>query len=516
MEFSVDLLRLFHLTSLFCLTVLIVKVLQVFQRRRRLLSALEVFPGPPTHWLYGHSNKFLHDRSLLQRMIEWSLQFPYATPIWFGNLVVYLNITHPEYARTLLNRTDPKDNMIYQYFIPWIGRGLLVLSGQKWFHHRKLLTPAFHYDVLKPYIQLMSDSTHIMLVIIENSAHIMPNRFQKEVTRGTSVDIYPYVSAMTLDTIMKCAFSCNNNCQTDRDNPYTQAVLTLTYLVNERLCYFPYHSNLIFNLSKDGQRFHKASKITHQFTDMVIKQRKESLQNEEELEKIQQKRHLDFLDILLCARDENGQGLSDEDLRAEVDTFMFEGHDTTASGISWILYCMAQYPEHQQKCREEIREVLGDRDTMGWEDLNQLHYTTLCIKESLRLCPPVPLLGRQLNKPITFCDGRSVPEGCLVCVCVAGIHLNPEFWPDPEVFDPSRFSSENSQHRHSHAYLPFSAGPRNCIGQTFAMNEMKVAVALTLKTFEVTPDPDKVPIKEAVLVLKSKNGIHLQLNQLHD
>ncbi|MEE6523646.1 hypothetical protein FKM82_022640 [Ascaphus truei] len=195
-------------------------------------------------------------------------------------------------------------------------------------------------------------------------------------------------------------------------------------------------------------------------SDKVIKQRKESLKHEKELEKIQQKRHLDFLDILLCAKDENGESLSDEDLRAEVDTFMFEGHDTTASGISWILYCMAKYPEHQKKCREEIREVLGERHTVEWEDLGKMPYTTSCIKEGLRLFPPVPGIARQLSKPITFCDGRSLPEGTVVLLSIYAMNRSSSVWEDPEVFDPLRFSSENSSKRHSHAFLPFSAGAR--------------------------------------------------------
>ncbi|KYO19311.1 hypothetical protein Y1Q_0003463 [Alligator mississippiensis] len=155
--------------------------------------------------------------------------------------------------------------------------------------------------------------------------------------------------------------------------------------------------------------------------DKIISERKKLLQDERELEKIQKKRYLDFLDILLCTKNENGDGLSDEDVRAEVDTFMFEGHDTTASGISWLLYCMALYPEHQQRCRKEIQEILGDRDTVQW----------------------------------------------------------------------------------------------NCIGQQFAMNEMKVALALTLLRFELSPDLAKPPKPIPQLVLKSQNGIHLFLRKLH-
>ncbi|XP_053326239.1 cytochrome P450 4B1-like isoform X3 [Spea bombifrons] len=500
---SVDGYRLLHLGAVFCLSVVLLKGIQLYQRRKTLLAALQSFPGPPSHWLFGQANEFRQDGQDLDRMLSWGLQFPYANPVWFGPFIVYLNITHPEYARTLLSRTDPKDNVIYDHFIPWIGKGLLVLAGQKWFQHRRLLTPGFHYDVLKPYVRLMSDCTKVML-----------GKWDRLVSDQKPVELFHHVSLMTLDTIMKCAFSYQSNCQTDSDNDYIKSVYELSYLIERRLRIFPYHNDLIYYFSSHGQRFRKALKVAHEHTERVIKQRKESLKQDNELDKISKKRHLDFLDILFFAKDENGQGLSDEDLRAEVDTFMFEGHDTTASGISWILYCLAKYPEHQEKCREEIMEVLGDRDFVEWEDLGKMPYTTLCIKESLRLFPPVPEVARELDKPITFCDGRSLPKGAVVVLNFYALGRNPSIWQDPEVFDPTRFSSENTSGRHPFAFLPFSAGPRNCIGQNFAMNEMKVAVSLILKRFKLLPDPENEPLKVRQVVLRSLNGIHVYLKKV--
>eukprot|EP00074_Homo_sapiens_P078510 XP_011539135.1 cytochrome P450 4B1 isoform X3 [Homo sapiens] len=206
--------------------------------------------------------------------------------------------------------------------------------------------------------------------------------------------------------------------------------------------------------------------------------------------------------------------LSDADLRAEVDTFMFEGHDTTTSGISWFLYCMALYPEHQHRCREEVREILGDQDFFQWDDLGKMTYLTMCIKESFRLYPPVPQVYRQLSKPVTFVDGRSLPAGSLISMHIYALHRNSAVWPDPEVFDSLRFSTENASKRHPFAFMPFSAGPRNCIGQQFAMSEMKVVTAMCLLRFEFSLDPSRLPIKMPQLVLRSKNGFHLHLKPL--
>ncbi|XP_052521922.1 cytochrome P450 4B1-like [Tympanuchus pallidicinctus] len=502
--FGVDVARVLHLAAVFCLTCVLLKAIQLYHRRRELLRALSAFPGHPTHWLLGHVQEFLSEEEILEKAEAWALKYQYAHPVWFGSFSAFLVVSNPEYAKAIFARGDPKDNLSYKHLIPWIGKGLLILHGPKWHQHRKLLTPGFHYDVLKPYVALMAESTNVML-----------DNWEKVITNGKPVELFQHVSLMTLDSIMKCAFSYHSDCQTNRQNTYIQAVYDLCQMVHQRLRIFPYHNDFIYWLSPHGYRFRKICQLAHDHTDKVIQERKESLKDEREFEKIKQKRHLDFLDILLCAKDETGAGLSDEDLRAEVDTFMFEGHDTTASGLSWVLYCLASHPEHQARCREEIQNILGSRNIIQWEDLGKMTYSTMCIKESLRLYPPVPGVSRQLSKPITFHDGRTLPEGTVTAISIYLIHRNPSVWKDPSVFDPLRFSPENVSGRHSHAYLPFAAGSRNCIGQQFAMIEMKVALALILLRFELSPDLTNPPRKIPQIILRSKNGIHLYLKKIH-
>ncbi|XP_057565890.1 cytochrome P450 4B1 [Hippopotamus amphibius kiboko] len=478
------------------------KLIRLLQRRQMLAKAMDNFPGPPTHWLFGHALE-IQQMGSLDKVVSWSHQFPYAHPLWMGQFLGFLNIYDPDYAKAVYSRGDPKAPDVYDFFLQWIGKGLLVLDGAQWFQHRKLLTPGFHYDVLRPYVAVFAESTRAML-----------DKWEEKAREHKSFDIFSDVGHVALDSLMKCTFGRGKRGLGHRDNSYYLAVSDLTLLMQQRIESFQYHNDFIYWLTPHGRRFLRACQVAHDHTDQVIRERKAALQDEREREKTQSRRHLDFLDILLGAQDEDGVKLSDADLRAEVDTFMFEGHDTTTSGISWFLYCMALYPEHQQRCREEVREILGDRDSIHWDDLGKMTYLTMCIKESFRLYPPVPQVYRQLSKPVNFVDGRSLPAGSLISLHIYALHRNSAVWPDPEVFDPLRFSPENTTGRHSFAFIPFSAGPRNCIGQQFAMNEVKVVTACCLLRFEFSPDPAKQPILLPQLVLRSKNGIHLRLKPL--
>ncbi|XP_051855741.1 cytochrome P450 4A6-like isoform X2 [Antechinus flavipes] len=512
-----DLASILQTSVLLGLVLLLLKGGQLYWHRQRLLRTFQSFPGPPAHWFYGHSLEF-QKKEELKLIVSWARKFPCAFPRWFTGFMATLQIYDPDYMKIVLGRSDPKSNLIYRFLIPWIGRGLLILNGPTWFQHRRLLTPAFHYDILKYYVVLMAESVRVML-----------NKWGKLISQGLSLEVFDHVSLMTLDTIMKCAFSHESNCQMERNaNYYIQAVWEQSILIFARVRFALYHNDFIYWLTPQGYQARQAARWAHEHTDKVIRKRKQHLQQEGTLEAVLKKRHLDFLDILLCARKENGDSLSDEELRAEVDTFMFEGHDTTASGISWLFYSLAMNPEHQEKCREEIRGILGDGKSITWEHLSQMPYTTMCIKESFRLYPPVPYIYRELSKPLTFPDGRSLPAGVsvsqvlllfaspgtVVTLNIHALHHNPTVWPEPEVFNPLRFSPENSASRHSHAFLPFSAGARNCIGQQFAMAEIKVAVALTLLHFYLAPDDTQPPEITSKLVLRSKNGIHLKLKKL--
>ncbi|XP_040096946.1 cytochrome P450 4F3-like isoform X2 [Oryx dammah] len=391
---------------------------------------------------------------------------------------------------------------------PRPGDGLLLSAGDKWSSHRRLLTPAFHFEILKPYMKIFNKSTDVM--------HAKWQRLALE--GNTRLDMFEHVSLMTLDSLQKCVFSYDSNCQ-EKPSEYIAAILELSALVTKRIEKIFLHMDFLYYLTPDGQRFYRACRLVHDFTDAIIQKRRRTLisQGSQEFLKTKTKaKTLDFIDVLLLAKDEDGKGLSDEDIRAEADTFMFEGHDTTASGLSWILYNLAKHPEWQERCRQEVQELLRDREPkeIEWDDLAQLPFLTMCIKESLRLHPPVAVISRRCTQDVVLPDRRVIPKGNICVISIFGIHHNPSVWPDPEVFNPFRFDPEAPQKRSPLAFIPFSAGPRNCIGQTFAMNEMKVALALTLLRFRILPDEEE-PRRKPELILRTEGGLWLQVEPLN-
>ncbi|XP_045856681.1 cytochrome P450 4A6-like isoform X2 [Meles meles] len=339
---------LLQVTSVLGLVLLLLKAAQLYLHRRWLLRAVQEFLSPPSHWLLGHMHEFQKCQELqeLQKRAE---KYPCASPRWLWGSRVSLVVYDPGYMKVILGRSDPKSDGSYRFMAPWIGYGLLLLNGQKWFQHQRMLTLAFHYDILKPYVGLMADSVQVML-----------DKWEELLSQNSSLEIFGHISLMTLDTLMKCAFSYQVNQQADRySQSYLQAIQDLNNLVFSRIRNVFYQKDIIYRLNPEGRWNHQACQLAHQHTDRMIKLRKAQLQEEGNMEKVRSKRHLDFLDILLFAQMENGRSFSDKHLHAEVDTFMFEGHDTTASGISWILYALATHPEHQQKARRRSRASWG-------------------------------------------------------------------------------------------------------------------------------------------------------------
>ncbi|OWF56653.1 Cytochrome P450 4F4 [Mizuhopecten yessoensis] len=419
---------------------------------------------------------------------------------WMAFLYPIFGVCHPATVKILLKSSEPKNKQAgggYFTLMPWLGDGLLISDGKKWERNRRLLTPAFHFDVLKAYVPIYNKVFDIFL-----------DKMEEATSGGKSTDIYHSVGLATLDTLLRCVLSYEDKVQEQGSkHPYVNAVRTLTHIAVKRMMEPWLHPDVLFRFSSSGRKFFKYAKFVHDFDEKVIKERKQALAADTS---VMSKRRLDFLDILLIARDEQGVGLTDREVRDEVDTFLFEGHDTTASSLSWAIYSLSKNPEEQQKVYEEVTKVLGDRTHVEWSKIKELSCLTLVLKESMRMFSPVPSVGRITTQEVDL-DGFKIPANIEIYVLIQALNNREDLWGDPKIFRPDRFVVEPEKDPYS--YVPFSAGPRNCIGQHFALDEQKVALAKLVQRFKVLPDPDYEPELDLDLVLRSQNGIRIKLEK---
>uniref|UniRef100_A0A1I8Q5E9 Cytochrome P450 n=1 Tax=Stomoxys calcitrans TaxID=35570 RepID=A0A1I8Q5E9_STOCA len=320
------------------------------------------------------------------------------------------------------------------------------------------------------------------------------------------------------------------NAQMDKTTEYTSAVSEMTELTAWRFIRIHLNSDLIYTLLHPLKKLRqkKLISIMHNFTRKIIEERRAALiestkengskpSTNVETDEIGTKKRSALLDVLLQSTID-GQPLSDEDIREEVETFMFEGHDTTATCLSFTLYLLARNPRVQQKLFAEIRHIYGEDYSKPFTlmNLNELKYMECVIKESLRLYPAVPLIGRNLKEDFKYTHsvlGKGViPAGTQVLISIFGSMNDPKILKctNPKEFRPERFDEFDAAiNFHS---IPFSAGPRNCIGQKFAMYEMKVALTKILQTYELLPFGEEV-IPVVNIVLRSETGMQLGLKK---
>ncbi|WAR03344.1 CP4F2-like protein [Mya arenaria] len=480
----------------YLLTVIVRKYLGY----RRDVNLLCKLPGMETEFLFGNSRQM---PDLCEAGLKWMRENcglrPRISIGWMGPFIGMVNVVHPDTVKVVLKSSIPKSRNVYQLVESWLGQGLLVSNGRKWARSRRLLTPAFHFDILKQY-----------LLVKNNAAGVLVNKMQKYADEGEYFEVFSDVCLFSLDVILQCAFSYESDCQNVGTNhPYIQAVSELNELLADRFFKFWLYPDFLYYLTSKGRRWKRACNLVHTVAEKIIADRKQKLDEERCAGRETPCR--DFLGILLTAQDEDGTGLTPGEIRNEVDTFLFEGHDTTTSGTSWILYSIAKYSDVQKKLHEEIDQVFGDRQSedITWEDLSCLPYMTMVIKESLRLNPPVTFIQRVTDEPVDI-GGFRIPAATNINIIVYNILNNPTVWKNSQEFIPERFSPENTDARDPFAFVPFSAGPRNCIGQIFAMNEMKTVVARIMRRFWLELDPDHVVQRQLGAVLRSKNGIRVR------
>lgn len=430
----------------------------------------------------------------LKQINELSRQsgFLYVVWLFFKPMLV---ISQVEFAEIVLKSPEViTKSVLYTFLHPWLGTGLLTSTHGKWKNRRRVLTPTFHFTIL-------NDFTRIFV----KQAQILVKKLEKVVDTDKMVDVQVPVSLATLDIICETAMGVSINAQSDSESEYVNAINVANKELQVRQKYPWNWPDFIYKHTSRGKRFFKTIETLHAFTTNVINEKIAKRKEKDAESKFSGGKTKAFMDLLLDLYEKGD--IDVEGIREEVDTFMFEGHDTTAAGLSWTLYLLGQHPDIQKQLHQEVDECARNQEYDLIDKIKNLKFIECVLKEGLRLHPPVALFGRELEKD-TELGGDVYPKGTSLILDVISLHTNPDHWDDPLSFKPSRFTEEKFLKRNPYCYVPFSAGPRNCIGQKFALLEEKILLYHIMLHFEVRTVQDEDSIKPcAEIIHKSDNGL---------
>lgn len=383
-------------------------------------------------------------------------------------------LRRPEDVKHVLqeNHRNYRKSSSYDVIRLVVGEGLLTSEGEHWKRQRRLAQPSFHKQRIAHFSRAMAEEAEAMLARWEHAP-------------AGGLDIAAEMRRVTLAVVGRTLFSSDVGRYADAVSRGLEGALDY---VDHRLndVYKP----PMWLPTRPQRRFREALALLDRVTAEVIASRRG---REEEFE--------DLLSMLMLAEDdESGGRMSERQVRDEVMTFLLAGHETSANALAWSLYLLSTHSLERDRLEREVESALGGR-APSIDDLSQLPFTRMVIEEALRLYPPVWMIERHALGPDVL-GGFSIPAGSAVVTSPYLIHRSPAVWESPTEFHPSRFSPEAVASRPGFAYFPFGGGPRQCIGNQFALVETQLILAMIAQRFRVDLAPGARPAPEPKVTLR--------------
>jgi cytochrome P450 len=388
---------------------------------------------------------------------------------------------HPDAAHRVLAGASAnyrKDNVFYAEIRSAFGDGLLTSQDADWQRQKRFLQPLFGPRRVDGYAAAMGEQ-------VDDLVHGWRSRLP------ATLDLHDEMTRLTLGTVCRILFGED----LDRVLPVVRRSFEpLGDAVRRRAMaglrvprQWPTPVN---------RRLLRAQHELHAVCDEIVAHRRARGERQE-----------DLLGLLLDARDD-GRSLTDAEVRDQVLVFLLAGHETTSTALTYALHLLGRHPDVQRRVRAEVAAVAGD-GTVTAQHSAALSYTTMVLKETMRLYPSAPLLGRRAVRDDQI-SGYRIPAGADVVVAPWVVHRHPDFWDQPQRFDPHRFIPEREKARHRYAWFPFGGGPRGCIGQHFSMLESVIALAMLVRDFDFATPPGE-PRHTNHITLRPVGGVFSQV-----
>ena len=403
-----------------------------------------------------------------------------------GTQAVWL-LTDPEHIRDVLVVNQKKfiKGRGIQMMKQLLGEGLLTSEGETHLRQRRLVQPAFHRQRVATYATTMTDYARKMREAWANVPAHQPIEMSQEMMR------------LTLAIAGKTLFDA----EVEEDASEVGQALTEMMKLAERIPN-PLASILARLPLPSNRRFDKARQMLDDVIYGIIRERRAS--------KVDRG---DFLSMLLMAQDEEGGtgGMTDQQVRDEALTIFLAGHETTATGLTWTWYLLSQNPEAEAKLHAEIDAVLEGR-LPTFEDLPKLRYAEMVFAESMRLYPPVWIIGRRALTDHEI-DGHQIKAGDLILLNQYLVHHDERWFPTPDKFDPERWTPELKEARPKFSYFPFGGGTRTCIGEAFAWMEAALVIATLAQQWKPRLAAGHPVEMQPLITLRPKHGMKMTLEK---
>ncbi|XP_060530997.1 cytochrome P450 4d1-like isoform X2 [Cylas formicarius] len=441
----------------------------------KIYTHVNYIPAPPYLPLLGHYFDYADETKILDRVSSHVYKY--------GGIIRQTN------GRYTIKAT------FYRFLHPWLGEGLLTSEGEKWKTRRRALTPCFmQTSVLKSFLDTFEEKSDTLVKIFE--AHL-----------NEEISLVPFVKRFTLDVICATAMGAEQNIQENVDSKYLHSVETLCEIYTLRMRSVFKRFDWIYYFTEDRRKEVEALTIVNDLLNEIIQKKTVVRQKNDD-----SNRRMDMLHLLMRMKID-GKPLSFHDMREELNTFLFAGFDTTASALSFAVYEIAANPNVQNKIFEEQKKIWKGNmcnPVLTYESINEMVYLDLVVKEVLRLYPSVPFIGKRFVKDIYYGDIR-LPRMLNFSVFIYALHRHPDYFTEPEKFIPERF--ENKELTDPRIYAPFGVKPRSCIGQRFAILELKSVLSKLIRNFEFVNVPGHKLVLTSRLNIKSQTGIHVILKR---
>ena len=367
-----------------------------------------------------------------------------------------------------------------------IGNGLLTSEGEFWLKQRRAIQPGFHKKRLDG----------ISKVMVGEINQYMDNVFDAYADSGEAIDLANEMMHLAFKIVSKSLLGGTVN---DKDLDSFNEIISngQQFIVNQIRKPFLkpwYKINGAYRKNRKDKKQGDALIID------IIKQRKAS--NE---------RHDDLLDLLLETKYEDGSGMTNQQLLDEAIILYVAGHETSGISLSWTWYLIATHPEIEEKLLHSVTNSIGTTDP-SFESLRSLGYSLQVVEESLRLYPPAWAVSRAALENDTF-EGFNINKNQEILCLIYGVHHSPVYWNDPEKFDPERFTTENKKQQTPFSFMPFGGGPRLCIGNSFALMEMQLVLAMMIKRYKIEVVPDQEIDFNPLITLRPRNGIKVKVHK---